>query len=85
MNKSFSKKEFVNEFLINPDTNSYNIGDEIGTDDNSQIKSNNTTDFNAMQIGGNTDLYNRFGYFFEELISKKNVSEFIFQSIEILD
>lgn len=77
MKKIFSKKEFINEFLIDPDTNSYNTGDETDTENNDLIKSNNTTDFNAMQIGDHSSRYNSFGYFFEQLLSKKNVSEFI--------
>jgi len=77
MSKTFLKKDFINEFLIDPDTNSYNTGDDIDVSSNNQIKSNNTTDFNAMQVGDHSSKYNRFGYFFEQLISNKNVSEFV--------
>lgn len=81
MNKVFTKKEFINEFLIDVETNAYNTGDETNTDNNNLIKSNNTTDYNAIQ---NTPVNNKygnrsnvFGYFFEELISRKDISEFI--------
>lgn len=81
MNKVFTKKEFINEFLIDVETNAYNTGDETNTVNNNLIKSNNTTDYNAIQNTPTDNIYgnksNLFGYFFEELISKKDISEFI--------
>ncbi len=79
--KILSKKDFLNELLLDPETLAYDNDDEEEKYSDAQIKSKHTTDDVIDKIKQPADQFHpngyNYGYFFEEILKNKEIQDLI--------